>query len=110
VAVGVADDDGLAEGVGSGVVDGVAVAVGSGLDGTGVAMGLVVVGGLAGVEGVAVGLALGTGFGCIVDRQRGSLSPLSTAGEVTDSTRLPSRSTENVSEMNSTEPVGMAAG
>ena len=59
--------------------------------------------------GTGVGLVLGTGIGGSFDRHCGSLWPLSTAGLVTDSDRLPFGSART-SEMNSTEPDGMAAG
>jgi len=87
--VGLVVRDGLADGTGEGRPDGE--------DGTA----------LLG-EGAGVGLAAGTGIGC--ETQRGNVPLLSTAGDVTDSTRLPFASTENVSTRNSTDPFGMAAG
>jgi hypothetical protein len=105
---GVGTGVGLVVGGADGVGTGVGLVVGR-ADAVGTGVGLVA-GGLAGAVGTGLGLMLGTGVGGSSDRQRGNLWPLSTAGLVTDSDRLPFGSAENVSEMNSTEPCGMAAG
>ena len=102
-------------GIGVGLVVGRPDAVGTGVglavgrpDGKGTGVGLAL--GRPDGKGTGVGVALGAGIGGSFDRQRGSLSPLSTAGLVTDSDLAPFGSAENVSAMNSTEPFGMAAG